>query len=260
MFKIIKYSFFDLMRSRWSYIYFFFYLLLGFSILFLNSDIAKSIIILMNIIIVLVPLIGTIFGIMFYYNSVEFSRLLLAQPIKRKTIFLGQYLGLSLALSASIFFGLGIPFLLYGLINSGYIINFLTLMAVGLLLTFIFTAISFNIALHNEDKIKGFGISVLVWLLLAIVYDGFFLIGMIVFNSYPLEKFALIATLFNPIDLSRILIILKLDFSALLGYTGAVLNQFYGTNLGMLYSYLILMAWIIFPVQFMIKKSEKRDF
>ncbi|MBT4112168.1 MAG: hypothetical protein HOE42_03275 [Candidatus Marinimicrobia bacterium] len=133
-------------------------------------------------------------------------------------------------------------------------------MAVGLLLTFIFTAISFNIALHNEDKIKGFGISVLVWLLLAIVYDGFFLIGMIVFNSYPLEKFALIATLFNPIDLSRILIILKLDFSALLGYTGAVLNQFYGTNLGMLYSYLILMAWIILPVQFMIKKSEKRDF
>ncbi len=28
MFKILKYSFFDLMRSRWSYVYFLFYLVL----------------------------------------------------------------------------------------------------------------------------------------------------------------------------------------------------------------------------------------
>ncbi|HJO21064.1 MAG TPA: ABC transporter permease [Candidatus Marinimicrobia bacterium] len=260
MLRIIKYSFFDLMRSRWSYIYFLFYLILGLATLFLNSDISKSIIILMNITIVLIPLIGTIFGVMYYYNSIEFSRLLLAQPLTRKTIFLGQYLGLSLALSSSLILGLGIPFLLYGLLNSGYIINFLTLLVIGVLLTFIFTAISYNIALSNEDKIKGFGIAILVWLILAIVYDGFFLISMIVFNSYPLEKFALIATLFNPIDLSRILIILKLDFSALLGYTGAVLNQFYGSNLGIVVSFSVLIFWAIIPIKRMIKKSKIKDF
>lgn len=32
--------------------------------------------------------------------------------------------------------------------------------------------------------------------------------------------------MFNPIDLSRVLILLKLDISALLGYTGAVFNNF----------------------------------
>ncbi len=89
MFKILKYSFFDLMRSRWSYVYFIFYLLIGFVLLFLNNDTSKAVITLMNIIVVLTPLIGTIFGVMYYYNSREFTELLLAQPLKRSTIFLG---------------------------------------------------------------------------------------------------------------------------------------------------------------------------
>ena len=88
MLKILKYSFYDLMRSRWSYVYFAFYLLLGIVLLFLNNDLSKAVITLMNVIIVLVPLIGTIFGVMYYYNSKEFTELLLAQPLKRSSIFL----------------------------------------------------------------------------------------------------------------------------------------------------------------------------
>ena len=87
------------MRSRWSYVYFLFYLLLGFVLLFLNNDVNKAVITLMNIIIVLTPLIGTIFGVMYYYNSREFTELLLAQPINRKKIFMGQYLGISISLN-----------------------------------------------------------------------------------------------------------------------------------------------------------------
>ena len=82
------------MRSRWSYVYFIFYLILGFVLLFLNNDVSKAVITMMNIIIVLTPLIGTIFGAMYYYNSKEFSELLLAQPIKRSKVFIGQYIGI----------------------------------------------------------------------------------------------------------------------------------------------------------------------
>ena len=69
----------------------------------------------MNIIVVLTPLIGTIFGVMYYYNSREFTELLLAQPIRRTDIFLGQYLGVAISLSLSISLGVGLPFLFYGL-------------------------------------------------------------------------------------------------------------------------------------------------
>lgn len=260
MFKILKYSFYDLMRSRWSYVYFAFYLALGFVLLFLNNDVNKAVITLMNIIIVLTPLIGTIFGVMYYYNSKEFTELLLAQPIKRSTIFMGQYIGISISLTLSLVLGLGIPFLLYGLFRSTAIFDFGLLLLVGSFLNFIFVALAFNIALSNENKIKGFGYAILMWLFLAVIYDGVFLISLVMLNEYPLDKFSLLATMFNPIDLSRILILLKLDISALLGYTGAVFKEFFGTNLGLISSLFVLTLWVIIPVWRMKVKLQKKDF
>jgi len=217
MFKILKYSFFDLMRSRWSYVYFAFYLLLGIVLLFLNNDLSKAVITLMNVIIILVPLIGTIFGVMYYYNSKEFTELLLAQPLKRSSIFLGQYLGVAISLSMSLILGLGIPFVFYGLFMSNAIWDFSLLLITGVFLTLIFTALAFNIALTNENKIKGFGYAILMWLFLAVIYDGLFLMSLLFFEDYPLDKLSLIGTVLNPVDLSRTLILLKLDISALLG-------------------------------------------
>ncbi len=260
MLKILKYSFYDLMRSRWSYVYFLFYLSLGFVLLFLNNDVSKAVITLMNIIIVLVPLIGTIFGVMYYYNSKEFTELLLAQPIKRSSIFLGQYLGVAGSLTMSLVVGLGIPFLFYGLLRSNAIFEFGMLLVVGAFLTLIFTALSFNIALSHENKIKGFGYAVLLWLFLAVVYDGLFLMFLIVLEEYPLDNFSLIATMFNPIDLSRTLILLKLDISALLGYTGAVFKKFFGTQLGFWISMVILVLWVCIPVLRLKYKSARKDF
>ncbi len=260
MLKILKYSFFDLMRSRWSYVYFGFYLLLGVVLLFLNNDLSKAVITLMNVIIVLVPLIGTIFGVMYYYNSKEFTELLLAQPLNRSSIFLGQYLGVAMSLSMSLILGLGIPFVLYGLFKSNVIWDFSLLLITGTFLTFIFTALAFNIALSNENKIKGFGYAILLWLFLALIYDGIFLMSLILFEDYPLDKLSLFGTMLNPIDLSRTLILLKLDISALLGYTGAVFKKFFGTNFGLIISFIMLTIWVILPVMRITYKSKRKDF
>ena len=260
MFKILKYSFYDLSRSRWSYVYFFFYLLLGIVLLFLNNNLSNAVITLMNVIIILVPLIGTIFGIMYYYNSKEFTELLLAQPIKRSSIFLGQYLGVAISLSLSLVLGLGFPFVAYGLFESAAIWDFFSLLTTGIFLTFIFTALAFNIALGNENRIKGFSYAILMWLFLAVIYDGLFLLSLVYFQEYPLDKFSLIATMLNPIDLSRILIILKLDIAALLGYTGAVFKQFFGTGLGFILAMGMLTLWVILPVTRMLYVAKRKDF
>ena len=260
MLKILKYSIYDLLRSRWSYVYFIFYLILGFVLLFLNNDVNKAIITLLNIIIVLTPLIGTIFGVMYYYNSKEFTELLLAQPIKRSTIFMGQYLGVSISLTLSLVLGIGVPFVLYGLFKSAAIFDFGLLLVIGAFLNFIFVALAYNIALANENKIKGFGYAILLWLLLAVVYDGVFMILAIKFQEYPLDKFALISMMLNPIDLSRTLILLKLDISALLGYTGAVFKEFFGTSLGLTLSFSLLFAWVLIPAWLINRKADRKDF
>jgi len=260
MIKILKYSFYDLMRSRWSYVYFAFYLLLGIVLLFLNNDLSKAVITLMNVIIILVPLIGTIFGVMYYYNSKEFTELLLAQPIKRSSIFLGQFLGVATSLSMSLIIGLGIPFIFYGIFESTAIWDFSLLLITGTFLTLIFTALAFNIALSNENKIKGFGYAILLWLFMAVIYDGLFLMSLIAFEEYPLDVFSLAGTMANPIDLSRVLILLKLDISALLGYTGAVFQKYFGTNFGVLLSSSVLFLWVIIPTILIKRKADKKDF
>ena len=149
----MKYSFYDLMRSQWSYVYLAFYLFLGFILLFLNSDLSKGVITIMNMIVVLTPMIGTIFGIMYFYSSREFTELLLAQPIKRKSIFLGQYIGVATSLSLSLVVGLAIPFMAYGVYHSSEIWNFSLLLVSGVFLTFIFVGLAFNISLLNENRI-----------------------------------------------------------------------------------------------------------
>lgn len=260
MFRILKYSFYDLLRSRWSYVYFGFYLLLGLVLLFLNNDLSKGIITLMNVIVVLVPLIATIFGVMYYYNSREFTALLLAQPLQRRRIFLGQYLGVAGSLSLSLVLGLGLPFVLYGLFRSPAIWDFFLLLVTGVFLNLIFTALAFLVSLSNDNRIKGFGYAVLLWLFLAVVYDGVFLLSLIWFEEYPLDAFALGASLLNPIDLSRTLILLQLDISALLGYTGAVFKSFFGTPLGMVLSFAVLVLWTAIPVGLMLRKARRKDF
>ena len=260
MFKILKYTFYDLVRSRWSYVYLLFYLLLGFLLLFLNNDLSKAVITMMNVIIILVPLISTIFGVMYYYSSQEFTELLLAQPISRKSIFLGQFLGVGLSLTISLVLGLGIPFLAYGLTQSNAIWDFVMLLVTGSFLTLIFTVLAFNIGIRNDNKIKGFGYAVLLWLFMAVIYDGLFLLSLIVFEEYPLDTFSLIATLFNPIDLSRTLILLELDISALLGYTGAIFKSFFGTNVGIIVSAGVLICWTLTPIVTLVYKANRKDF
>jgi len=214
----------------------------------------------MNIVIVLTPLIGTVFGVMYFYNSTEFTELLLAQPITRSTIFLGQWLGLSISVSFSLILGLGLPFLVYGVSISGEIWNFIILLIDGVVLTFIFTGLAFIIALKQDNKVKGFGTALLLWLFLAIIYDGLLIVLLVQFDSYPIDKFSLIASILNPIDLSRILVLLKLDISALLGYTGALYQNFFGTIIGILISSGLLIMWVVLPA-FLIKRvAANKDF
>jgi len=260
MLKILKYTLFDLSRSRWNYIYFTFYLVFTSALLFLSGDVSKVVISLMNIILILCPLIASMFGVMYYYNSREFIELLLAQPIRRRDIFWGQYFGLALSLSISLLLGIGIPFLFYGVAVSPEIWNFFTLIGNGVLLSFIFSGLAFLIALNNDNKIMGFGLAIVMWLFFAVIYDGLFLLLLLVFRDYPLESLSLGLSLFNPIDLSRILVLLELDISALMGYTGAVFQKFFGTGWGMGIATLALATWVFLPSWGIRLVAARKDF
>ncbi|HMQ60871.1 MAG TPA: ABC transporter permease, partial [Flavilitoribacter sp.] len=207
MFKILKYTLSDLMRSKWVYIYTTFYLVLTTALFWLSNDLAKVIISLMNVVLVLSPLIAALFATLYHHQSREFTELLLAQPVRRTAIFLGQYFGVAMSMSVSLAAGLGVPFLFYGLLVSAQVWNFATLLLAGIALSLIFSALAFYVALRTENKIKGFSLTILIWLFFAVIYDGLFLLLLVLFNDYPLDNFALGASVLNPLNLSRMLIL-----------------------------------------------------
>jgi Cu-processing system permease protein len=258
--KVCRYSFYDIIRSKWLVSYTAFFFILSVALFWLTPDFSKVMVSIMNIILVLVPLVATMFGIMYFYNAREFTELLLSQPLRRRDIFLGQYLAVAGSLSCAFLFGVGIPFIFFGIFRSPAIFNFASILLIGVMLSFIFSAISFLIALRNENKIKGFGVAIFVWLFFAIIYDGLFILLLSFFSDYPLENVALAGIIGNPIDLSRILILLKLDISVLLGYTGAVFHKALGASAGILTAFSILLAWIVVPVWRIVKVSSTRDY
>jgi Cu-processing system permease protein len=93
----------------------------------------------------------------------------------------------------------------------------------------------------------------------SIVYDGLILFLLQVFQDYPIEKLALGLTLVNPIDIGRILTVLKFDISALMGYTGAVFENFFGKNIGIIVSFIVLIIWFILPFTFGLRKFYNKD-
>jgi Cu-processing system permease protein len=81
-----------------------------------------------------------------------------------------------------------------------------------------------------------------------------------VFADYPIERVLLGLTLGNPVDLARVILLLQFDVSALMGYTGAVFEQFFGGAMGIAIASTALAAWVMLPVALGLRAFRKRDF
>jgi Cu-processing system permease protein len=252
--KIIKYVITDILRNKIVLVYTLFLLAASFSVFSLEDNSSKGLLSLLNIILIVVPLVSIIFSTIYVYNSAEFIELLVSQPLKRKTIWLSLFTGLAASLSIAFFIGAGIPVLIYQANAIG-----LTMIAIGTLLSIIFVAIAMLATVKMRDKAKGIGAAIMLWLYFSLLFDGFVLFLLFQFADYPLEKPMIAVSAFNPIDLSRILILLQLDVSAMMGYTGAVFKDFFGTTMGIIFSLLVLGLWVALPVWYATRKFNTKD-
>ena len=252
--KIIKYIMLDILRSKIVLAYMIFLLLFSLG-LFLVEDLPeKSLISILTLNLTLVPLIGIVFSTMYIYNSSEFIELLVAQPIQRKTIWLGLFAGLSLALCLAFFIGCGIPILIFSANSQG-----ISMIFTGILLSLIFVSIALFTTVYINDKTKGIGASLLLWLYFTILFDGIVLFALFQLIDYPLENLIVGLSILNPIDLVRIISLLKMDISALMGATSAVFKQSFTGSVGYIISYGILVLWIAIPLILSIRKFSKKD-
>jgi Cu-processing system permease protein len=206
-----------------------------------------------------VPLVALVFGAMHVYASREFVELLLAQPVRRRDLFTGLYLGLALPLTVAFVLGAGIPVLMNLGPRSGGV-AVLALLASGAALTFSSVAIATWIALRTDDRLKGIGMALAAWLLTSLLYDGAVLAFASAFGDWPIEKPMLAMMVANPVDLARVLVLAQVDASALMGYTGALFEQTFGTALGTAVALGALLLWCVGPWFAAARRFDVRDF
>ena len=252
--RIIKIILIDILKSKIVLAYTFILAILSWSSFALEDNSAKGILTILNVILFTVPLVSILFATIYLYNSSEFIELLLSQPIKRRKIWISLFLGLSISMILAFFVGAGIPLL----INSPDSIGIIMLIN-GCLITVIFTALAFLSSILTRDKAKGIGIAIMPWLFFALLFDGLVLFLLFQFQDYPIENAMVGITAFSPIDLARIQILLHLDVSAMMGYTGAIFKDFFGTAIGLIVSFLLLSLWVIIPFFISLRKFNKKD-
>jgi Cu-processing system permease protein len=254
MLKISKYVLYDIVRNKVMIAYTLFLFIVSMSMFQMEVNSSKAVLSLLNIVLIVIPLVSLVFSTIHWYNSYEFIELMLTQPISRKKVILSEYAGISTSLVTAIFIGIGIPVLIYNFNATG-----LALLLIGSLLSLVFTSVSFWAAVKSKDKARGIGVALLLWFYFALIFDGFILLILFSFSDYPLEKLSLVLSSLNPVDLGRIFIMLHMDVSALMGYTGAVYKDFFGSYLGLLYTIGIMIIWIIVPLMLAIKSFKKKD-
>jgi Cu-processing system permease protein len=259
MLRLLRFRLGDLVRTRWLPGYALFFVIAGEGLFRLGGGDARALLSLANLVLFVVPLVCLIFGTSYLYDARDFNELLLAQPLTRAQLYAGLYGGLALGLSAAFVAGIAVPFALHGLHATAWG-TLLALIVAGLLLTFAFVAIAFLVALACREKARGLTAAIAVWLLLTIVYDGVVLLAANAFVAFPLERPMIAFMLLNPVDLARVLLLMRLDVAALMGYTGAIFERFFGSGLGAAAALSALLLWTIGPALLGLRAFRRQDF
>lgn len=252
--KVLKYTLLDLARNRFAIGYALLLFIVSTTIFMLEPENTKALMTLSQVVMAFVPLLSLVFTIIWFYDQYEFTVLLAVQPLHRRSITYAQFLAISGALSASFLVGVGLPIAAWSPGSTGW-----TLLCTGTALTFVCCALGLWIAVKQRDRARAVGIGLVSWVLMVLVWDALLLWIMYSFSDRPIEPLIVPLAALNPIDLSRILIMLKIDLAALMGYTGAVYRDFFGSTGGMLASFAALVLWALLPCLAAVRGFQRKD-
>lgn len=221
---------------------------------------ATTLVSLIDVVLIATPLVGLVAGTVQVHHARDLTELLLAQPVSRRRLFLGLYLGSAGPLAVALSLGLLGPFLWHGMLGGELGARLTPVLAATIGLTFISTALAFLIALRIDDRVRALGVALAAWLVAAVVWDGAILLVAMMFGDRSVEGVLLGMLALNPLDLARVLLLLGTDAAALLGYTGAVLQHVLGTNAGRAALVATLGLWLVVPLGVAARAFQRKNF
>lgn len=254
MLKVLKYTLIDLLRNRFVLGYAGLLFAIGQGLFMMEGDPMKAILSLVQLAMALVPLIAVVFTVVYLYDAQEFTQLLAVQPIARRSILLGQLLALCAAMLVAQGIGLGLPLLVHAAGRPALLLSLS-----GSALCVVFVVLGALIATRFREKARGVGMALVAWLLFVLVHDALLLALLFALSDYPIEPWIVPLAGLNPIDLARIIVMLEIDLAAMMGYTGAVYKNFFGSRVGMLVAALIMLLWTLIPAWSAVRAFQRKD-
>ena len=252
--KITKIIFQDNIRSKIVIFYFCLLALLSWTSMLLQDNEAKGALTMLNIVLFIVPLMSLLYTIVYLYDTHNFIVLLLSQPVTRQRVWWIFYCGIAGGLLIAYLLGAGIPVMLF----ASPLTAALQLLA-GCVSTLVFVSLAFLITMLTSEKTRGIGAGLLIWLLLTMIYDSVLLYLVFLLGEYPIERPLMGLLMLNPLDLVRFQIILQMDASAMMGYSGAAMKEFLGATGGMIVSAFLLTVWAALPYALSLRLFRKKD-
>jgi Cu-processing system permease protein len=254
--KVFKHEFRNIVRSRMIPLTAILIFVLGFSCIRIAGDFSKALLALYSILSVVVPLFAMLFTGVYWYYSDRFTQLVLTMPIQRSDLFIARWSALILALGGSIGIGLIGAFATHG----GLSLSLFLACALILFLVVVFVSLGLCLAILCNDRMKGIGGMLALWLYFVVVHDGGLLVLLALLKDYPMDIASALLAALNPIGLVRVGLLLHLDAPLLLSQTGAMIRRMVTSWEAYTLGTAIAVSWVLLPTWVAKRRFERCDF
>lgn len=243
----------DAVSSRWFLLYTIAFAVLAVGVSFMSlagtgahgfAGFGRTAAGLLNLVMLVVPLMAITAGAGSIAGERERGTLLylLAQPVSRVEVLLGKFLGLAVAITASICIGFGLSAAALawraGAVGVG---SFLALVAYACLLGVVMLAVGLCISAVARKTSVATGVGLFAWLTLVFLSDLGLMAGALVFKLRVQELFSLAVV--NPLQAFKMGVVHAMNASLdVLGPAGAYASHTWGDALAWILPG-VLLAW-----------------
>jgi Cu-processing system permease protein len=216
---------------------------------------------LLNLVLFTVPLVALALPVASLTGEGDELSILLTQPVGRRTVLVGKYLGLVAACGLTLVGGL----LAGGLVvlaraGGAYAGNFVLLAGLTFVLCCTFLALGTIIGVVWRERTRALGVGLALWFFLDVLYD-LVVFGLTVSNpGIPLKALLIGALCLNPIDAVRVGYMLLTGSSSFVGVAGAVLAETLGSQGGLTALAVVLAGAPLAGLAIATQIFERRDY
>jgi Cu-processing system permease protein len=226
------------------------------------QDFARTAASLVQLVLLLVPMTALTIGVLALAHDRGQAEMLYAQPVSRRSVLLGQVLGLFVALAAAQAIGLGgAGVLIFSQSGGDGAGGYAILFAGSLVLTAVFLGLAALLSAGSPGRrARALALALLLWFGAVVLWDVAALGLASLLRSGAASRVLIIAVLTNPIDAVRTGTLLGIQGTTAFGAASLAFLRFTRGPAGAAWLLgLSALAWVALPLSIAVRRLSRAD-